>query len=138
MIKRLLLLITEKGKSHSSPNLTQPSSPALNQPSSFPPHLHPLIFKILVSPPLFSVPLPFKVFSTVLLTLMQPPPALIQSINLSWVKRISKGRFYQFDCRFLSKINFPYFKSLYKQVKGYLLMRYFQIHFQTTQNDFFS
>ena len=88
--------------------------PALNQPSSFPPHLHPLFFKILVSPPLFSVPLPFKVFSTVLLTLMQPPPALIQSINLSWVKRISKGRFYQFDCRFLSKINFPYFKSLYK------------------------
>ena len=32
--------------------------------------------------------------------------------NLPWFKQISKGRFYQFNCRFLSKINFLSFKSL--------------------------
>ena len=56
--------------------------------------------------PLFSVPPTFKVFQTVSPTLMQPPTALIQPTNLSWFKQISKGQFYQFNCCFLSKINF--------------------------------
>ena len=63
-------------------------------------------FKIFVSPPLFSVPPPFKVFQTVPPTFMQIPPPLIWPTNLSWFKQISKGQIYQFNCRFLSKINF--------------------------------
>ena len=61
-----------------------------------------------------SVPPPFKVFWTVPPTLKQPPTAQIRPTNLSWFKQISKGRFYQFNCHFLSKINFQYFKSFYK------------------------
>ena len=38
--------------------------------------------------------------------LTQPPPAVIRPSKLPWFKQISKGRFYQFNCRFLSKINF--------------------------------
>ena len=49
---------------------------------------------------------PFKVFLTVPPTLTQFPPALIRPTNLPWFKQISKGRFYQFNCRFLSKSNF--------------------------------
>ena len=70
------------------------------------PSLPPLL-KIFVSPPLFSVPPPFKVFQTVPPSLSQPSSALIQPpTNLPWFKQISKGLFYQFNCRFLSKINF--------------------------------
>ena len=37
---------------------------------------------------------------------LQPPSALIQPpTNLPWLKQISEGWFYQFNCRFLSKIN---------------------------------
>ena len=39
-------------------------------------------------------------------TLTQIPAALIRPTNLSWFKQISKGWIYQFNCRFLSKINF--------------------------------
>ena len=48
----------------------------------------------------------FKVFQTVPHTFTQIPPALIWSTNLSWLKQISKGQIYQFNCRFLSAINF--------------------------------
>ena len=64
------------------------------------------LFKIFVSPLIFSVPLLFKVFEIVSLTLTQPLPALIRPTNLPWFKQISKGRFYKFTCRFLLKINF--------------------------------
>ena len=64
------------------------------------------LFKIFVSPLIFSVPLLFKVFEIVSLTLTQPLPALIRPTNLPWFKQISKGWFYQFNCCFLSKINF--------------------------------
>ena len=39
-------------------------------------------------------------------TLTQPPPALIWPTNLPWFKQTSKGWFYQFNSRFLLKINF--------------------------------
>ena len=42
------------------------------------------LFKIFISPPLFSVPPHFKVFQTVPPTLTQPPPALIQHTNLPY------------------------------------------------------
>ena len=51
----------------------------------------PPLFKIFVSPPLFSAPPHFKVFHTVAPTLKQPPTALILPTNLSWFKQISKG-----------------------------------------------
>ena len=58
---------------------------ALQPPPSFLRHppLHPAcpLFKIFVSPPLFSVPLPFKVFQTVSPTLTQPPHVLIRHNN---------------------------------------------------------
>ena len=76
----------------------------------------PTLFKIFVSALLFSVAPPFKVFQTVPPTLTQPLTALIRPTNLPWFKQISKERLYQFNCRFLSKINFRSFKSLYKQV----------------------
>ena len=63
------------------------------------------LFKIFVSPSIFSVPSPFKVFYTVSPNLMQPHPALIRPTNLPWFQQISKGWFYQFNCCFLSKIN---------------------------------
>ena len=34
------------------------------------------------------------------------PSSCSNQTNLSWFKQISKGRIYQFNCRFLSKINF--------------------------------
>ena len=37
---------------------------------------------------------------------MQPPPSLIWPTNLPWFVQISKGWLYQFNCCFLSKINF--------------------------------
>ena len=64
------------------------------------------LFKFFVFPPLFSVPPPFKVFQTVPPTLTQIPPAVICSTNISWFKQIAKGQIYQFNCCFLSKINF--------------------------------
>ena len=71
------------------------------------------LFKI-VSTSLFSVTPTFKVFYRVPPTLTQPPAALIRPTNLPWFKQISKGWFYQFNCRFLSKMNFKSFKSIYK------------------------
>ena len=71
------------------------------------------LFKILVSPPLFSIPLPFKVFQTVTGKKRgsphphhadNPPPALIQYTNLPYTlinnrfQQISKSGFYQFTC----------------------------------------
>ena len=70
------------------------------------PHLDPvcpLPFKICVPSPLFCS------------TLMQIPPALIQPTNISSFKQILKGRIYQLNCRFLSKINFNV-KPCYKYV----------------------
>ena len=77
------------------------------------------LFKIFVSPPLFSVPPLFKVFQTV-----TPPswnPLLPSSDTPTFLthnsfKQILKAWFYQFSCRFLSKINFLFFKSLYKYI----------------------
>ena len=43
------------------------------------------LFKIYISPPLFSVPPTFKVFQTIPLTLTQPPPAPIQHTNLPYI-----------------------------------------------------
>ena len=76
----------------------------------------PSLFKIFFSPPLFSVPPPLRYFRQFTPALTQPSTALIQPFNLPWFKQISKRQFYQFNCRFLSKINFYSFKSLYKQV----------------------
>ena len=60
------------------------------------------LFKILVSPPFFSV---LSLLSQrVPSTLTQPLPALIRPL-INWFKQISKGWFYQFNCRFLSKIS---------------------------------
>ena len=42
------------------------------------------LFKIFVSPPLFSVPSPFKVTQTVPSILTQLPPALVQQTNLPY------------------------------------------------------
>ena len=65
-------------------------------------------------------PLPHFLFHPLLTIvtpiLTQPPTALIRPIKLPWFKQISKGRFYQYNCRFLSKINFWYFISFYKKV----------------------
>ena len=58
-------------------------APIFMTPTPYP-NLLPL-FKIFVSPPLVSVPPPFKVFQTVSPTLTQPPPALIWSTNLPYI-----------------------------------------------------
>ena len=63
------------------------------------------LLKIFVSPPFFYVPPGFKLFQTVSPALTQPPTAL----NLPWFRQMSKGRYFQFNCHFLSKIMF-YFK----------------------------
>ena len=83
-----------------------PASPPsfLRHPSLDP--ARPPLFKIFVTPPFFSVSPSFKVFSTVPPTLTQLHPALIRPTNLPWFRQISKGWFYQFNCHFLSKINF--------------------------------
>ena len=62
--------------------------------------------KIFVYLRLFSVPPAFKVLWTVFPTLKESPLVLIWSTNLPWFKQISRERFYQFNCHFLSKINF--------------------------------
>ena len=83
------------------------------------------LFKTFVSTPLFSVPSPFQVFQTV-----PPSPTLTQPSCpnrtnepsrhiINRFKQISKGWFYQFNCRFLSKINFWYFKFLSKVMLFY-------------------
>ena len=74
--------------------------------------------------PLFKifVPLPSFLFHPLLRYLRQfpspsrnqPPTALIWPTYLTWFKQKSKGQFYQFNSRFLSKMNFLSFKSLYK------------------------
>ena len=81
-----------------------PASPFLRHPP-VDPGCSPL-FKIFVSPVLFSAPLPFKVFLTVFHSLTQTPPALMRPNNPSWIKQISKGRFCQFSRYFLSKSSF--------------------------------
>ena len=78
--------------------------PLFKAPISWP-SLLPLL-KIFVAPPLFPVPSPFKVFSTVPYTFTQILSALTWPTNRSWFKQISKGQIYQFNCCFLSKINF--------------------------------
>ena len=79
-------------------------APPFKVPISWP-SLLPLL-KIFVAPPLFPVPSCFKVFSTVSRTFTQILSALIWPPNCSWFKQISKGQIYQFNCCFLSKINF--------------------------------
>ena len=79
-------------------------APPFKAPISWP-SLLPLL-KIFVAPPLFPVPSRFKVFSTVPRTFTQILSALIWPPNCSWFKQISKGQIYQFNCCFLSKINF--------------------------------
>ena len=98
-------------------------------------------FKIFVSLTLFSVPPPFKVFQTVIPTLTQLPPALIQHTNLPYTitrfKQLSKGWFYQFNCRFLSKINF-YFLNPFTNISGYLnLWDIFRFIFRQLRMNFF-
>ena len=44
-----------------------------------------------------------RCFRQFLPTFTQPPTALIQPTNLPWFKQISKRRFYQSKCPFLSK-----------------------------------
>ena len=61
-------------------------------------------FKIIVSPPLCSVPFSFKVFQTVSPTLIQTPPALVLPTNLFWFKQISKGEFTSSTVAFYQKL----------------------------------
>ena len=91
------------------------------------------LFKIFVPPPLFSFPLPFKVFQTVPSTLTQLPHALTRPNDRLWFKQISKGEFYQFNCCFISKINFNLINPFTNRFMGY-----FQVHIQTTVNNLFS
>ena len=87
------LLIHPTGKSNTS---RLPSTKFLLLPPKV--HCSPIVrkgvpapppfLKIFLSPPLFSVIPPFKVFQTVPRTLMQPPPALIQHNRF---EEISKG-----------------------------------------------
>ena len=58
--------------------------------------------------------------------LMPRPAALIQPINLSWFKQISKDRFYQFNRRFLSKTNFDLWNPFTNRL--FEVMRYFPLH----------
>ena len=96
--------------------------------------LSPLPFKILVSCPLFSVSPLFKVSPT----LTQPPPVLICPTNLSWFKQISKGLFYQFNCHFLSKIDFYIIFSIPVQIDYFPLWNLFRFIFKQLRITFFS
>ena len=68
------------------------------------------LFKIFVSLPLFSVPPPIKViksFPHPYATPSYPNPTNHPSLHIiNKFEQISKGWFYQFNCRFQSKINF--------------------------------
>ena len=88
------------------------------------------------SPPLYSVPPTFKRFQIVPPTLTQIPPVLIQSTNLSWFKKTSKGRIYQLNCHFLSKINLNLLNPFTNRLPYF--MGYFQLHFQLTGKNNFS
>ena len=57
-------------------------------------------------------------------TIMQIPPALTWPTNLSWFKKISKGWIYQFNCCFLSKVNFNLLNSVTPQIGFLNLMEY--------------
>ena len=96
--------------------------------------LSPPPFKILVSPPLFSVSPLFKVSPT----LKQPPPVLICPTNLSWFKQISKGLFYQLNCHFLSKIDFYIIFSIPVQIDYFHLWNLFRFIFKQLRITFFS
>ena len=88
------------------------SAPFFKAPTSWP--RLPLFLKSLC-------PFPSVLFHPLLRHFRQPfpptpdphanPPALIRPRNLFWFKQISKGRIYQFNCRFLSKINFNLLNS---------------------------
>ena len=60
-----------------------PAHLIFNAPAPWP-SLPPPLFKIFVSPPLFSIPPPFKVFQTVPSILTQPSPTLIQHTNFPY------------------------------------------------------
>ena len=73
------------------------------------------------------LPLPFFLFHPILRYFRQfphphatpffPNPTHQPSLHIiNGFKQISKGWFCQFNCRFLSKINFWFFKSLYKYI----------------------
>ena len=103
----------------------------------------PPFLKIFVSRPLFFVPPPFKVFQTV------PPPHphtnpscpnlthQPSSHIINVFKQISKGWFYQFNCRLLSKINFDFLNPI-TNVSGYLnLCDIFRFIFRQLSMTFF-
>ena len=96
----------------------------------------PQFFKIFVSLPLLSVTSRFKIFQIVLLTLMQPPPVLIQLTIPPWFKQISKGNFISSTVAFYQKSTFNLLNPFVKSLSEF--MGYFQVNFQTTTNDFFS
>ena len=66
---------------------------------------YPLSLNFCIPSPLFCST-PFSGILDSSLSLAQTPPALNRSTNLLWLKQISKRWFYQFSCRFLSKIQF--------------------------------
>ena len=82
------------------------------------------LFKIFVSPPLFSVPPPFKVFQTVAPTPIQPPLTLIQHTNLPYIQLMSlnkyqKGDFNSSTVAFYQKSIFD-FLNPFTNMSGYL------------------
>ena len=103
---------------------------AMYTPTPWPSLLPLPLFKIFVFHPLFSVPPPVKVFQAVpsslhnsLLHKLTNQPSLH---IISRFEQISNGWFYQFNCCFLSKINFWFFKSL---IRLSWFMGYFQVNF---------
>ena len=95
-----------------TPPPTPPPPPPPPPPSPrLPPPPSPRFFKSLFPVPSFSVPTPFQVISDSSLhsqaTPSSPNPTHQPSVHLiNEFKQISKGWFYQINCRFLSKINF--------------------------------
>ena len=77
---------------------------------------------VFISPSLFSVPPPFKVFeaSSPHATPSCPNPIDQPSLHIiNRFKQISKGRFYHFNCHFLSKVNFLFFLIPFKNILIY-------------------
>ena len=102
----------------------------------------PLLFKIFVFSPLWSILHPLKYFR------QSPHPHKIPSClnlthQLSWhiisrFRKISKEWSYQFNYRFLSKIDFWFFISFYKYISLCQSMGYFRFIFRQLKDDFFS